>query len=185
MLRRTACCLVLGLLLSACSSPPEKERQQAVAAIEAARTAGAPIYAAAEFRDAQAALAKYEQAVAQRDYRQALNHALEARDLAFTATSLVEPRKAELRSQADRLAAELDALVTRATARLSASPRLPASAASRLRAARDAGRSALQKARTHLADLEYPQATQAVEPAVIRLRRELPAQADAPQKRKK
>jgi hypothetical protein len=184
MRRRSACCLVLILLLAACSTPPDKERQQAETALDAARAAGAATYAAVAFEDAQAALKQYDAAVAQRDYRQALSHALEARDLAYAAVKQVETRKTELRNQADRLAADLDALITRATTRLAPAGRMAGPGAARLRTARDAGRVALQEARTHLAQLDYQRAVRALEPAVSRLRREMPAQ-DAPAQKKK
>jgi hypothetical protein len=185
MLRRSAWCLIPVLLLAACSTPPEKERQQAQTALDAARAAGAETYAAAEFQDAQSALKKYDAAASQRDYRQALNHALESRDLAYTAAKQAEARKAELRSQADRLAADLDGLITRATARLTSPQRPAGAAAARLRSARDAGREALQEARTHLAQLDYQKAVRALEPAVSKLGREMPAVSSATKKGKK
>jgi hypothetical protein len=177
--------MILGLLLVACSTPPDKERQQAEVALQAARDAGAPAYAPAEFENAQAAFRKSDAAVAQRDYRQALSHALDARDLAYAAVKRVDARKTELQSQADRLATELDSLVTRATARLAAGGRATGAAAARLRTARDAGRTALQEARTNLAQLDYQNAVRTLEPAVSRLRREMPGQDAPAQKRKK
>jgi hypothetical protein len=185
MLRRSAWCLILGLLLAACSTPPDKERQEAEAALAAARSADAATYAPVEFQDAQDALEKYDAAVGQRDYRQALNHALEARHLASTAATQAQARKAELRNQADRLAVDLDALIARATARLTSPPRPTGPAAARLRSARDAGRVALQEARTQLAQLNYQKAVRALEPAVSRLGREMPAVTSAPKKDKK
>jgi hypothetical protein len=74
--------------------------------LEAARAAGADVYAPIEFRDAQASLKKYDDAVAQRDYRLALNDALEARDRAYEAVKQAGDKKAELRSQTDRLVQE-------------------------------------------------------------------------------
>ena len=100
-----ACVLLGALVLPGCSDPPEKERQQAEGALEAARAAGADVYAPIEFQDAQASLKKYDDAVAQRDYRLALNDALEARDRAYEAVKQAGDKKAELRSQTDRLVA--------------------------------------------------------------------------------
>jgi hypothetical protein len=170
--------MILGLLLVACSTPPDTERQQAEVALQAARDAGAPAYAPAEFENAQAAFRKSDAAVAQRDYRQALSHALDARDLAYAAVKRVDARKTELQSQADRLATELDSL-------LAAGGRATGAAAARLRTARDAGRTALQEARTNLAQLDYQNAVRTLEPAVSRLRREMPGQDAPAQKRKK
>lgn len=154
MRRVTACCLLCGVLLSACSDgPPDKERQQAEGAVQAALAAGAETYAPAELRDARSALTKYDEAVAQHDYRLALNNALEARDRSYEAVKQAGNKKAELRSRADRLVVDLDALLTVATNRLAAAS---GPAAERLRASRDAARTALQEARTQIAQQEYP-----------------------------
>lgn len=183
---RVAACLVLGLLLPACAEPPEKEHQQAIGALEAARAAGAETYAPAEFQDAQAALKSYATAVAQRDYRQALNNALEARDLAYDAAKQAGNKKAEQRSQSERLAVELEALVTNATARLTATNNRPAGAAgARLRADRDAGHAALQEAGTRSGRQDYPGAVATLTPAIENLRRDMAALQPGPAKKKK
>jgi hypothetical protein len=156
MRRLTACSLLCGLLLSACTDdPPDKERQQAEGAVQAALAAGADIYAPAELRDARSALTKYDEAVAQHDYRLALNNALEARDRSYEAVKQAGNKKAELRSRADRLVVDLDALLTVAANRLAAGG-ASGPAAERLRASRDAARTALQEARTQIAKQEYP-----------------------------
>src|SRR5258708_7676149 len=95
--------LLASFLTAGCSEPPDKERQQAEGALEAARAAAADVYAPTEFQDAQASLKKYDDAVAQRDYRLALNDALEARDRAYEAVKQAGNKKSELRSQTDRL----------------------------------------------------------------------------------
>src|SRR5499426_252867 len=71
--------LTAVLLISACGDPPDKELQQARSAIESARGAGAEVYARDEFSAAETALKGATEAVDQRDYRLALNRALEAR----------------------------------------------------------------------------------------------------------
>src|SRR5437773_7161298 len=85
---RVAAALAVALALSAAAcggDPPTKEIQQAQAAIEAARGAGANQYAKAEFGAAQDALKRATDAVAEHDYRLALNHALDARERAEAA----------------------------------------------------------------------------------------------------
>ena len=80
--------LVIGSLLlftAGCSEPPRKEIDQAQAAVDAARTAGAERYASDEFTAAAGSLDKARAAVEQRDYRQALNYALDARQRAADA----------------------------------------------------------------------------------------------------
>jgi FAD/FMN-containing dehydrogenase len=175
MNRRLACGLVLAIFLSACSAPPDKERQQAQGALEAARAAGAETYAATELDAAQAALRRYDEAVALRDYRQALNSALEARGMAYEAARQAADRKAELRSQSERLADDLDALVTTAGARLTGRGRVTGAAATRLQRARDAAEAALQEARTRVAQQDYPGAIERLTPAIDGLLKELPA----------
>ena len=75
--------LVATCLLAtvACSAPPEKEIQQAKVAIEAAKTAGAEQYAREEFAAAKEALTRADEAVTERDYRLALSHALDSREI--------------------------------------------------------------------------------------------------------
>src|SRR3954468_2621559 len=105
MYRARALALIIALLLStaACGGdPPEKEMQQAQGAIDAARAAGADQYAHEEFAAAQEALKHANEAVEQRDYRLALNHALDSRERAQNAAKLAADGKAAARTQADR-----------------------------------------------------------------------------------
>ena len=87
------------LLLTACGTPPHKEMDQAQGAIDAARAAGAERYAAEEFAAATGSLTLATNAVNQRDYRLALNHALESREHAQNAarqaaeTAAAAPRR--------------------------------------------------------------------------------------------
>ena len=69
--------LVVVLVAISCAEPPHKEMDQAQGAIDAARAAGAEQYAAAEFTAATKALAQSNEAVTARDYRLALNYALD------------------------------------------------------------------------------------------------------------
>jgi hypothetical protein len=73
MLSRRAILLAGFLLATAttigCGTPPQKEMDEARAAVEAARAAGAAQLAPADFSEAADALARSEAAVAQRDYR--------------------------------------------------------------------------------------------------------------------
>src|SRR5438034_1116223 len=93
----SALALLASLSSAACGAPPDKELQQAQSAIEAARAAGADRFAVEEFLAAQNALARANEAVAQRDYRLALNHALDARERAQTATRDASGRVAAAR----------------------------------------------------------------------------------------
>jgi hypothetical protein len=95
--------LLLGaFVVSACGDPPEKEMQQAQGAIDAARAAGADRYAPEELGAAQEALTHAREAVDQRDYRLALNHALDSRERALNAAKAAADNKAATRLEADR-----------------------------------------------------------------------------------
>ena len=107
--------LLIGLLLigaAACSAPPQKEIDQAQSAIDAARAAGADKYATDEYSGAEATLQKARAAVDQRDYRQALSYAIDARQRAAEASRLVPEARtrakttveAGYKTAADRLA---------------------------------------------------------------------------------
>src|SRR5438093_13628225 len=93
--------LVAALAATADGDPPEKEMQQAQGAIDAARAAGADQYAAEEYAAAQAALKRANEAVEQRDYRLALNHALDARERAQNAAKQAADGKAVARTEAE------------------------------------------------------------------------------------
>src|SRR3954464_6741314 len=94
--------VVAAIAGAACGDPPEKEMQQAQGAIDAARAAGADQYAHEEFAAAQEALKHANEAVEQRDYRPALNHALDSRERPQNAAKLAADGKAAARVDADR-----------------------------------------------------------------------------------
>jgi hypothetical protein len=95
--------LTLGAAVSAagCGEPPDREMQQALGAIDAARAAGAEEYATEEFRAAQQALERANEAVGLRDYRLALNHALDSRERAQNSAKLAAEGRAAARVEAD------------------------------------------------------------------------------------
>jgi hypothetical protein len=92
---------VLLLAAAGCSEPPQKEIDQAQSAIDAARAAGADHYAADEYAGATATLEKAHASVEQRDYRQALSYALDARQRALEATRLVPEARAKAKASAN------------------------------------------------------------------------------------
>src|ERR1044071_7652591 len=99
---RLAAALLIVVAAACGGEPPDKEIKQAQAAIDAARGAGAAQYAKAEFAAAQDALKRATDAVADRDYRLALNHALDARERAETAARQAADAKVMARADADR-----------------------------------------------------------------------------------
>jgi hypothetical protein len=182
---RLACSVLVVLAAAACSEPPVKERQQAEAAVAAARTAGAATYDAEDLQATEASLKRYDEAVAQRDYRQALNEALEARERADAATKQATSKRSELRSQADALTSQLETLTRTASARLASPGRPSGAAAERLRNALRDGNNALQEARSRRAADDYPGAVAVLTRGIEPLRRELPASETNPTRRKK
>jgi hypothetical protein len=175
-MRRIAWILLSVLTLSSCSEPPAKERHQAEGALAAARAADAGVYAPRELDAAERALQRYDDAVAQRDFRLALDSAIEARDRAFDAARQAGDRKADARSQAERLLADLTTLTAAASARLSPthSSRVTGSAADRLRAAVKDASGVMQEARTLIDRQAYLDAIQVLTPVVERLQVDLP-----------
>ena len=152
------CLAVLAALAgAACGDPPDKDMQQAQGAIDAARAAGADQYAREEFAAAEDALKRSHDAVAQRDYRQALNTALDARERAQEAAKESVNKKAIARADATTAIAEADAALHESRARLTAaeSARAPARALTTGRKSIDAGESAVQKARAAFASGDY------------------------------
>src|ERR1700687_1718858 len=108
----------LALTAAACGGePPEKEIQQAQGALDAARAAGADRYAVEEFTAAEDALKRAHDAVGQRDYRLALNNALDSRERAQDAAKQAADGKAAARVAADHaLSAASEALTATRTA---------------------------------------------------------------------
>src|SRR5258707_15772841 len=105
--RRLRLPLAIAAVLTSlsCGDPPDKELQQARDAIESARGAGADLYAREEFSAAETALKNATDAVDQRDYRLALNRALDARERAQNAAQEAVTRKAAARADASRAVA--------------------------------------------------------------------------------
>ena len=144
--------MILLALSGACAEPPTKERHQADGAVAAAKAADAATYAPASLQAAEEALKRYDEAVAQGDYRLALNYAIDARDRAFEAAKQASNDKAAARSQAERLATEFEVLLKRAETRVAGMGSRPAGAAPRLLASRNRRRRASGAAVARRAD---------------------------------
>lgn len=116
--------LVPLLLLAGCATPPNKEMDRAQGAIDAARAAGAEQYATTEYSAATTALKNANDAVAARDYRLALNYALESHEHAQNAARDTADGKARVRADVDRAMAQIGALIAQGRARIGAAERL-------------------------------------------------------------
>jgi hypothetical protein len=158
MSRARALLLASSLFMAACGGePPDKEMQQAQGAIDAARAAGADLYAADEFTAAQAALSRAEDAVGARDYRLALDHALDSRQRAQNAAKLAADGMASARVEADRAITAAAAGINTLRARLKSAEalRLPARTVTPPRQAVADGDRRLQEARAALERGDY------------------------------
>jgi hypothetical protein len=157
---------------TACGTPPDKELQEAQTAIDAARTAGADEFAHDEFVAASDALKRARDAVIDRDYRLALNHALDARERAQNAAKETAVRKASARNAAERALADASAALTAARSALKSAQnaRLPPKTLAGPRATIDDADRAVQEARTTLASGNYQAATDAATRATATLR---------------
>ena len=144
--------LSLCLLVSGCAgSPPQKELDRAQGAIDAARAAGAELYATDTFNAATAALRDANNAVAESDYRLALTRALDAHDRAQEAARGAADGKARARSEAEAALTAAAAAVQRLNTRLTAEvSRVPKNAVAGLRTYKAAAEEGLQKARAAL-----------------------------------
>jgi hypothetical protein len=174
----------------ACGHPPDKEMQQAQGALDAARFLGAEQYAREEFTAAQDALKHANEAVALRDYRLALNHALDSRERAQMAAKMAADGKAVARVNADRAisraAATLDTLRARISA-AEASRTPPRGLAKARRVVADA-HSKVQEARTVYEQGDYLTATstaQAITELILAATKELdPPTTSSPRRRR-
>jgi hypothetical protein len=162
----TGLAIVLSISLGACADPPEKEMQQAQGAIDAARAAGADKYAADEFAAAQTALQKANSAVADRDYRLALNYALDSREQAQNAAKDAADHKATARTDADRALTNAMAALNDAHIKLKAAEtaRVSPHLLTPPRQAITDADAAVQKARALFASGDYPGALDTVRP---------------------
>ncbi len=109
MKRRRILPLLLAGSLLACDQPPTRELGAAEAAIGAARSDGADVYAAERFKEAEAALQAAREKVERKDYRGALSSALDAAERARTASAAVPSAKVLIKSAAETTQAEAQA----------------------------------------------------------------------------
>jgi hypothetical protein len=156
--------LVLVSICIACAEPPVKEMNQAETAIDAARTAGAEQFAATELTAAVDALRRSEEAVTARDYRLALNYAIESRDRAHNAARAAGSERSRTRGEIEALLAEATTMLAHAREQFRAAERArPPRRASQ--AARDTiadAEKAVQNARTWLESDDFVRAREAL-----------------------
>lgn len=163
--------LPLVVLFTGCAEPPHKEMNQAQGAIDAARAAGAEQYAPEELSAAAAALAQSEQAVTQKDYRLALNLAIDSRNRAQEAAKTAVDNRAKARGDAERVLAETQAALNQARTRLAGPSvaKTPRRTLAEATAAIEATEKTLQEARTALESNEYGRAVELAEGVAVRI----------------
>ena len=145
---------------------------QAQGALDAARAAGADRYAVEEYQAAAYALKSAQDAVAQRDYRLALNHALDSRERAQGAAKQAAEQQAAQRSGAERHLGEVTAQLALASQRLKSAEaaRVPRRSLASPRASIAAAESSLQKAGTQITGGDYAESQKQLADAAAQLR---------------
>jgi uncharacterized protein DUF4398 len=164
--------IAASLVTAACGDdPPEKEIQQAQGAIDAARTAGADDYAHDEFAAAEGALKRAREAVDQRDYRLALNNALDSRERAQNAEKEAADQKTVARAEAQRALAATSAELAEAKLKLKAAETARAAARTLSEARRSVAdaEKAVQEARAAFDQGNYREVTTAMNGSTARL----------------
>ena len=144
-------------LLAACSEPPQKEIDQAQSAVDAARAARADAYAPEEYTAAAAALQRARQAVDERDYRQALTYAIDARQRAGDAARQAEGGRTRAHRAADALVTDCSARISQLNTeiKVATTQRIPPRDLRPARATATAAGSALQEARRSIEGGNY------------------------------
>jgi len=143
-------CALLALCGAAagCAEPPNKEIDQAQAAIEVAVSAGAERFAATDLAGARTALTQARDAVGQREYKLALAHAIDSRERAQTASRAASDARAVLKRETQAALASVMSLEARAQRLIDTAASGPArTRARRARAAHVRLTASLQEAR--------------------------------------
>jgi len=156
--RRSVVSILVLLAFSslACGGdPPDKEMQQAQNAIDQARAAGADRYAVEEYTAAVDALKNAHTAVDQRDYRLALNDALDSKERAENSAKLAVEGKAAARSAADKALIAANAAVNAAEGKVKAASAHPSARLTDAKSALDEAQAHLQEARTAFNSGDY------------------------------
>ena len=172
--RRLACGVAVTWALvvhTACTEPPNKEMNQAQGALDAARAAGAEQFAAEEYKAAVDALEKSRTAVQQRDYRQALSHALDARERAQDAARVAGDEKARVYTATDRELRRAELALDRARASLEGAEaaKVPARQLQAPRQALTTADRSLREARAAIARDDIPAAVSALDGLAARI----------------
>ena len=152
--------MLLLLVTAGCSEPPQKEIDQAQTALDLARAAGADKYATVEYTDAATALQKARASVDQRDYRQAVNYAIDSRQRSQDAIKQAADGKARAQRAAEAIVIDISTRASTLQGRVKAAEaaRVPANDLRNAREAMAAAQTRLQEARTQIGAGNYDEA---------------------------
>ncbi len=103
-----AAALVVAVLTFGCASPPEAERKAAEQAVNAAKSAGADRYAAADFKAAEQAWSEAESQMNAKKYGEAKAAYVRVKELAEKAAKGVETGKAAMKAAAEQTIADAE-----------------------------------------------------------------------------
>lgn len=164
--------ILFSCVVSACGDPPNNEMQQAQGAIDAARAAGADTYAQNELAAAQQSLTNARQAVEARDYRLALNYALDSGERARNAAKQAAEGRAAVADLAVRTLTEADTALAEARTALRAAERgrVAASILTRARRTISTTSTAVQKARAAFGQGNYQEVASALTKLIADIR---------------
>lgn len=155
---RLCAVLAVSLIAGGCAEPPQREIDQAQAAIEVAVSAGADRFASEALVGARTALMQARDAVNQRDYKLALSHALDSREKAQTAARAAGEARTALGQQVQASLAAVTALHEKASTAVADAKGLPRARLRRVRAAESKLTQSVQEARAAVDAQEYDKA---------------------------
>lgn len=146
---RVSLVALVVLSFAGCAEPPTKELSQAHGAIETARAAGAATFATDELAAAEAALARANQAVTERDYRSALSHAIDSNTRAQAAAKAAVDGRVQARLAVEQTLNNFGTLLSQLASRLDTpeARRMPRAVQRRAAGAQSAAAGALERAR--------------------------------------
>ncbi|HWZ88280.1 MAG TPA: DUF4398 domain-containing protein [Polyangiaceae bacterium] len=164
--------IVASSIVACGGNPPDKELQQAQTAVDAARAASADRYSKEDFSASTEALKNAHAAVEARDYRLALNYALESKERADTAAKDAAERKATAKSNADRALrnAALALVDVRAKLKSAQAAQKPLRVVNAAKSAAADGENHVQEARAAFDREDYPRVLEILAAPGARLR---------------
>jgi hypothetical protein len=101
-------------VFTGCAKPPTEEMAKAEKAVEDAKLKEAPAYAPEQFAKADDSLKKAKEFVAAKKYKEAKQAAMETEGFAQQAVAGVEPAKTKMKTDAEKLAEDIQKIIDEA-----------------------------------------------------------------------